>query len=593
MLQVIANLALQLNATSKSTILAATSVCSRWHALAQRIIDNTVGPLTIGKKTSYQNLELFRRLKKDAAFRRRVHHLSIGDWHLSGLAFDELSPYRPAGYFTEDWSEAERYADQTWPQIEGLIQVLPKLSLASFTWKALPFMPQPLTKALEATDCEISIQRNEANSYAIWFYDVYINPKGLQNLHGIASRLFELELSVPAADAELLSRIGTLIRLTRSLRKLGIYAASRMRMNTQLARSLQGTRHATFCTVDNMSWLCLGHTEPSPEPTNILRLSSLELTNFCICSIEQAKWIESIEWHNLRALRLTCIGLLRCIRSRLRGLKYFDMYLSPNDNRCEHQMCSSKLGVSELREALQELTHLEHLRITNGTEIIQQALDALPLTLKGLDIHKITPPIWPSPPRPLLAAESLEYIGKTFPLESLGCDAPYSDLEVNGCARFPLLLADSVVQYRKFLDKVSKSVRTLKSLKIYRENEQYGTDRADPPRSGVTLNSVSADLLEIQDTSPNLSQLSVHVGSTAPFDRDTELNKTGRNVYLQSQRRLEACTGHPRPIVRCLEVETMQSAVFGGVTFLAASLDIKTLLALNGPQFHWKRPRTP
>lgn len=410
-------------------------MCSRWHALAQRIIDNVIGPLTIGKKTERPNLELFRRLKKDAAFRRRVHHLSVGDWHLSGLAFDTSSPYRPGGYFTEDWSEAARYADQTWPQIEGLIQVLPKLSIALFTWQALPFMPQPLAKALKGNARRISILRNEPYlTYAQLFYDAYINPIALQSLQIVASSLASLELLIPAVDAKLLARLGSLISVSRPLQTLRVYAVSRIRSTRYLPNSIERTPHAKFSTVSAMHWLGSGHGWTAQGSHSSLRLFSLGLTNFCVCaqSEAQGKWMEMIEWRNMRALEITCLGILRLVHDRLGGLTSLTLTLTSPTRQCEHPMCCTTCEPRELATLLKAIPSLTHLEITNGTNGLAQILDILPSKLRSLSSHEVTPAAWPSPTRPLLDATILEYVGTNFPyLEEFACDVPYSDVEVS------------------------------------------------------------------------------------------------------------------------------------------------------------------
>jgi hypothetical protein len=439
----------QLYNTDRGSVFAATSVCKAWHALAQRIIDASVGPIAIGPSSAMRNLKLFERLEADAEYRSRVRHMSVRDWDLDELALTgyhrpDHDPLVEGEYFSRTWTGHD-HDDATWPQIDALADVLSSgLSLLSFSWSAAPSIPESLGLALKTMPaCKILIEANPyAEELVTFSLRPYANFQSLASLGVISKQLSSLHVLLPAASDELLAELPSLIWSSPSLRDLQIHAAGYLWVKAYVPDALKETAWASFITVRNLEWLRRPGQAPQDQR---LRFSRLDLRNICMCDkLEDAKILDAVDWSCLEHLSTTCVGLLREIVSRSNRISQLKIVLN-SGRKCEYAMCSTQYPQSEVKRILVSLQSLKHLEITNGTSIVDdELLNGIGHGLHTLSLHEVVGYHWPIPIasfRPVLANSLLSLMRFSCPLlENLELDVPYSDEEASACCVQPRLM---------------------------------------------------------------------------------------------------------------------------------------------------------
>jgi hypothetical protein len=96
--------------------------------LIDRSLDLTLSPGTHG-----MNLRLFRRLRNDVVFLQTVREIRVCDWMGSGVvptSSAKIEEWLRRGVWPEDGSRDEN----TWMQIQQLNELIPRMSLMTFTW---------------------------------------------------------------------------------------------------------------------------------------------------------------------------------------------------------------------------------------------------------------------------------------------------------------------------------------------------------------------------------------------------------------------------------------------------------------------------
>lgn len=430
---------LPLNGPRRDALLHASLVCTRWHILAQRVLDTTIGPLTLGAKQNSTNDKLFRRLCRDESFQRRVKNIVVADWFVEPAAHYELqwprpvplpSPYEPGCYFSDDWSPPQQPLHSAYTQMLALATALKSASLFSFTWKAIPCLPQQLASALsEQHQCKVHVLRNEAAlEYAEkGFYSPYLNTSTLHCL-GMVRNMSTLEVLIPAADQSLTDRLARFIRRAASLRKLAVYAVSHMwpppAKPLELSADFGRSTILPFARLFPLDGECL------PFP---LKLSSLELVNVCICCppSKTAQLLNVIEWQNVRHLRITCLGLLRSIQTGLLSLRSLSVSL---EHPWEVVSCTTSImdwTDLDLKVVLQQARHLADFEITNARQLMTpRVIASLPTSIRNMSIrHNPYPPV----SHGCMSARCFRLLAKSLPrLETLSLDMPTVEEEVGG-----------------------------------------------------------------------------------------------------------------------------------------------------------------
>ena len=110
--------------------------------MAQQIIDNMIGPITISVGSCSSNLRLFDRIERDVHFRARIHHVHVSECFPSDMSpfYPDTvpymppgdCPYRPGGYFSDDYDSVGRLRqDATWPQLARFADMVGRMQLAS------------------------------------------------------------------------------------------------------------------------------------------------------------------------------------------------------------------------------------------------------------------------------------------------------------------------------------------------------------------------------------------------------------------------------------------------------------------------------
>ncbi|CZT25224.1 uncharacterized protein RCC_10953 [Ramularia collo-cygni] len=581
---------------SKPALLAATVVCSRWHALAQRVIDGDVGPITIGPKTADRNVKLFGRMKRDRSFRQRIIRISIKEWCLRDMNYqfpDVLpytlmreDPYRTDGYFSRTWSDTARQKDPTWQQMQKLIDAVTTLSISTFTWSATPCMPRPLAQALARNgQCSVRILDSRlVEEYMEFSYAPFLNHWCIASLGIVSTTLTSLCVVITAADTELLLGLGRLIWTTNKLRELRIRCIGCMFYSRTIPYALSQTPFGSFTRVTDVIWLLRPSTMDSD---NLLRLSTLELSNVCVCADTAIPtWVEQVDWNRLDSLTITCVTLLEKISCRAQRLTSLTL-TCPSGRDCEFTTCTSAATAQYTGTLLESLTCLRHLELINSTESVTPSLlRSIGGDLRSLTVHERTPKYRPDRVRPLLSSEVFHSM-KSFctKLSCLAIDVPFSD-----------------IPYLRFIYDVASVVPTLKFLSVYRDIEVRESDIFDPPRSAVTNSTVQNDFIHLKERRQSLARFDVRLTSMPPFYLDKLRFERG-NPFALLQRHLAVEPagnsfedGQLALQTRSIDAERAAEAVKVGasgpvVGYWESALSLHNEQAENAFDFYWKPPQ--
>ena len=304
------------NLLGRKTLLNASLVCRRWHEIAQQIIDSTI-TLAVAQVYGWRNRRLFKRILSEEAFGRGIRRVVVRDWHHSGL--EKMSghwPWLDGAYFAPTYAGP---SDARWKNTRGQIESLARgvdiLKLRSFTWAAVPHIPNALINVLQRNQdqCQVEIWRNELwSENAIGAYTPFMNQYALAKLDALPN-IVRLELVVAPADSGLLERLGTLlISRKHKLRSFNlttfgrVWPEGRSRPNWTSPSSPTDDRR-TFL-VQSTKWLA----EPLGDKRGKLRLTEFELTNVCVCeSARPTRLDELIDADGLVSLKLSCFSLLK------------------------------------------------------------------------------------------------------------------------------------------------------------------------------------------------------------------------------------------------------------------------------------------
>lgn len=323
--------------------------------------------------------------------------------------------------------------DATWHQVSQLMNAVIKLRLLSFSWNATPSLPRGLAHALATNEhCNVRVGQSElAIEYTKLCYAPYANHWSLEGLQKISQNLTSLHVLVPAADDQLLQDLGQLVWSSPSLRELRVNAIGRMWTSDVVPYDLRQTNLGKLSTVTELQWLTKPEALKSPD---LLRLSTLELSNVCVCSSAVAeRWMESVDWNRLGDLTLTCFTLLRLVYGRQNKLISLRCTV-PSDRSCELITCTSRSSPDQVLDVLQGFTSLRHLELINGNgSLTPVLLKHIGRNLRSLAVHDRTQARWESGrTRPLLDGSIIECIGGLCEnLSRLAIDVPYSDLPVS------------------------------------------------------------------------------------------------------------------------------------------------------------------
>lgn len=262
----------------------------------------------------------------------------------------------------------------------------------------------------------------------------YQNLNGISSLEPSARSLRTFDVLIPSNSPHLLDRVGQLVLSCPQLQRLSIHAAGRLWPDHVLPRRLQDRTMAQFNTMSASSWLSQ-HTNPPNLP---LKLTSLELHNFCVCDCNWQDWEGLFDWSRLICVKFTCFSFLRNLQGKLPKLRCLDLHLD-TDRDCEYDCCKRYHSVPQIREFLLSCSGLVELGLTNGTDIVNKNLLVhLGGSLRRLSLHEYAMSEWmlrgdcDRPQRPLLSKEQLEQIGCHCPLvRDLAVDVPYADSDVS------------------------------------------------------------------------------------------------------------------------------------------------------------------
>ena len=218
---------------SQPSLLKATLACKRWHGLARQIIDSTV-TLALAQVYEERNLNLFRRIHSDEALRKRIKKIVVRNWNHSKL--EEIIrgdwPWLEGGYFSQSYPGAnEEWWQSTREQVEGLATCLGVLELTSFTWAAIPSLPETLALVLRAKQqgSLTHVVKNELwADNALWAYSPFLNHHALANLY-LLPNLVSLELLIAPPDSALLQELGLFLAArNNTLQSLKLTAFGRL-----------------------------------------------------------------------------------------------------------------------------------------------------------------------------------------------------------------------------------------------------------------------------------------------------------------------------------------------------------------------------
>ena len=391
---------------SQSTLLSATLVCKRWHEVAQQIIDSTI-TLALAEVYAERNLRLFRRIEADEALCSSIKRIVVRDWHHSKLQEirgdwnrledDEIRkywPWRDGGYFSRTYAgENGQWWESTQEQVDALVRCLGVLKLTSFTWAAIPSVPDILARVLRERqqDSPIQILKNKLSvDNALWAYSPFCNHRGLANFY-LLSNLVSFELLVAPSDSGLLQELGVfLTSINKTLQSLKVTAFGRLWLGakTSLAGGVEQshTGDQWLFLVRSMDWL----TKPLIYQREKLGLRNLELTNFCICEPAQPISLEDItETQRLDSVKLSCFGLLeRCHRPSLSSLHTLSLSFG-NDVWEDVDRCISRWAPERIRSFLFKCTNLRQLELVDSPDVLSEdLLEIIGPNLTVLDVHQ-------------------------------------------------------------------------------------------------------------------------------------------------------------------------------------------------------------
>lgn len=416
--------------TLPSMLLNVCLVCQKWRQIAQRILNGRMFRLVIGPGTEEKNNRRFDRIDNDPGFRGSIHYIHVTEVFSSGLLFKGRTPHRTnenPDVQRGVYGTLEQKSEVTQRQLERLAKIISEApALRTFRWDAKPRIPPVIVGALRnTTDCRIQVPFCYEAYYGPpidgFAFPCIDTPDSLSALLPLAHRIRELGVVLPgfahphhikdasvsrvpahlefrpqftdefAFDTNMFDTLGELISLA-PLDSLSVHAAGSLFIGD------------IFYSVPSLSWLTSykGLTAP-------LQLSSLRLTNFCLCMAsadEDAAFQSSIHWPRLQSAHFTCPVLLDLLPSdcQLTSLTlcldspYHDYnnacYTTPNlaavrqnilDQRILQQLVIYQgIGVFETDNEAADYAFLKHLGRTLRWLTIREPETLYPTTRKRL-----------------------------------------------------------------------------------------------------------------------------------------------------------------------------------------------------------------
>lgn len=223
-------------------------------------------------------------------------------------------------------------------------------------------MPLELALALSGhSDCEIIISTNEhALDSAQWSFTPFLNHPFLQTLAVMSTSIVKLDLIVLADDHGILSELGRIIKLTTSLRSLKVCAIGKTPPSAR-----PGSRMSDKTLVEDLAWLY----PPLQDCEKRLRLTELELHNFCVCDSKCLPLEEIIDMSYLRWLKLSCLQLLLSCETPLPGLRELRLAFS-NDPLEDASRCITSWPAETVTSLLLRLSGLKSLEVVDRVDIL-------------------------------------------------------------------------------------------------------------------------------------------------------------------------------------------------------------------------------
>lgn len=438
-------------------------VCQKWHQIAQRILNGRLDRLVIGPGTEESNNRRFDRIDNDSMLQKSVYMIQVQDVFASGLLFKGNVPPPPPGNPEPPgrrrgiYGYLEQSSDITIRQLDRLAYVIFQASeLRIFRWEAKPRLPPVILHALyQWPNCRIEIPFRDSDYYGPpkhgFVFPSIETPTSLYQLQPLAHRIVELGVTLPGAwhpdhtqdfaSDHSGSFIGTAARFGFTPSGPNVFQVLSDIVSHAPLNSL--SVHAAgslivgdgFLRVPSLSWLTAVRSRP-------LSLSSLRLTNFCLCratSEEILAFQSSIDWSKLRSAHFTCPTLLLSLPSLACQLISLVLFLDPSTIHFNHA-CSMAPDFIAIRHKILEQHRLQHLTISQGLGIFETEdeeadhafLKHLGNSIVSLIIREPEPPDLPAvipEDRPSLLLNTLVMLGKTCPfLRTLEIPAP--DVEV-------------------------------------------------------------------------------------------------------------------------------------------------------------------
>lgn len=487
------------NHVGQLSLLNASLVCKRWHEVAQQIIDSTV-TLALAEVYEERNLRLFKRIRSDDAFRQRIHRVVVRDWHHTKL--EEIRgdwPWLDGGYFSQTYiGSLDEWWETTREQIEDLARCLRVLDLTSFTWAAVPQLPQLLIAVLRGkqNECQIHIKKNELwSENAIWAYSPFLNHRGLTHLDFL-SNVVSLEFIIAPADPGLLEELGVFLASRRqTLRTLKLKAFGQLwpgsRAHVNWSDDVTRIDDPRLFLVRSTNWL----TDPLGDEWKRLNLTNLELTNICVCtSARPSRLDEMTDVHRLASLKLSCFGFLnQCSSSDFSSLHTLSISFR-NGYVMDREKCSSDWSSGSIRAFLIRCKNLRHLDLIDRPNILSEGLlKTMGSNLRALDIHQT---ISCSPVQqtsfnlhyPTAAPEDRPE--KVIDIISRNCPK-LKELRISVAQHWPqvspeqkrryvhLLLFPNLYKFEPRIGLIAKSFPNLQVLHLYREVEPYNLEHSE------------------------------------------------------------------------------------------------------------------
>ncbi|OCL12181.1 hypothetical protein AOQ84DRAFT_373314 [Glonium stellatum] len=403
-----------INSTSPSTLLRTALVSKRWHSFSQRLLDRSLN-ITISQTREGLNSGVFRRLQTDSRFAQRVKELRVLAWHDYVVHFDA------------PWTNIESIPFEIAPtclaQFYKLLEVLPKLNLLKFSWKARR-LPTELADVLERLDPNIEISLcAEIDPYTKYRTHSALGPQlerrpQLISLMPKESQLVHLEVTIWIKPPQTFKSLEQFLPCCSKLKVLIIRnAISRSVRVAHCPRSIRGTR----------------------SNTTKLRLREISLHNVCLCDTHRCKnpeagdrvdhWTNLVDWSSVKKATFSCLDFLVSFGESLTGLHALNLELFSSSSRNFNRIlsCRSPLAAEAIKRFLSITHNLRDLELTNHTGILDQKLIMhLGKKLQNLRLHENSTF---GVPRRVLKDSEIAFIGQNCPnLEGLAIDVIGEDL---------------------------------------------------------------------------------------------------------------------------------------------------------------------